>query len=117
MLLVCCVVFEKEHIYLTSGKWIHLNVDVCDCCFLVRLKSPFHTKNEQSKAPPRSQAWRINETLSGDIEEDAYHAAPLKISDCCKVSIRNAYEEDAELLEKQQAKEFLICDFGGNNVS
>lgn len=55
--------------------------------------------------------------LSGDGAEDAYYAAQEKINDCCKVSRGNAYKEDVELLEKQQAKEFLVCSFCRNNVS
>lgn len=53
----------------------------------------------------------------GRGEEDAYDAAPEKINDCYKVSRGNAYKEDVELLEKQQAKEFLVCGFCRNNVS
>lgn len=41
----------------------------------------------------------------------------LKLNDCCKVRSRNAYKEDARLLEKEQAKGFLVCGFNANNVS
>lgn len=110
MLLVCCVVSEKEHIFLTSGKWINLNMDICNCCFIIRLKSQFHTKTQQSKAQPLSQTRGIDETLSGDGEEDAYYAAPGKINDCCKVSRGNAYKEDVELLKNSKLKNFLSAD-------
>lgn len=100
------------------GKWINLNMDILQLSLPHQGKTLCFTQKERKKnrnKATRSQENQWKRRLEMGRKMLMQHR--LKLNDCCKVRSRNAYKEDARLLEKQRAKGFLVCGFNANNVS